>query len=86
MLRHFFDELVHMPRLLRAGLMVFAASGAIDLVYHSAPINVQESLSPYLGHEAHAVHVMIFIGMLLILIGVFATRPVRTHPDETGRR
>lgn len=68
------DELARglrgLPRLCRAGLVLFGAGGAGDLVYHTAPAHLAATLTPLLGAEAGRAHLVTLAGMVAILASV----------------
>ena len=68
----------HMPIFLRAGLVIFAVAGSLDLSYHTLEaIGVHAAtmaLETIVGEDAYPVHVVLFIGMVLILLGVLSVR------------
>jgi hypothetical protein len=68
----------HMPILLRAGLILFAVAGSLDLLYHTLEAMAWRAatmaLETIVGEDAYPVHVMLFIGMVLILLGIFSIR------------
>ena len=76
-LRHRLRTLVaDLPWLVRIGLVVLAVGALADLAYHASP----DSLQPLLGAEGFRAHLVTFVGMLVMLIGVFRqglARPVR---------
>ncbi len=77
--RFFFN----MPRFLRFGVLVFVISGAMDLAYHGLSAVWPGSLDRYLGPDGYYVHVALFIGMVLTVIGVIRTQPV-DHRSKGG--
>ncbi len=68
--------------LLRSGIMVFILSGALDLSYHVASVFWSGSLDKFMGPDGYYTHLALFAGMVLILIGVIRTKPVRTNPMD----
>ncbi len=65
----------NMPWLLRVGATIFVLSGAVDLFYHAVSPFWPGRLDAYLGPDGYYVHLVLFIGMVLIIIGVIRTRP-----------
>lgn len=68
----------HMPILLRAGLILFAVAGSLDLLYHTVEAiglhAATMALETIVGEDAYSVHVVLFIGMVLIMLGIFSVR------------
>ncbi len=64
------QELAGLPVLMRLGLLVLVAGGALDVVYHTAPQAWMGTLNLYLGYEGARAHLVTFIGMVLTLAGV----------------
>ncbi|MDD5370460.1 MAG: hypothetical protein PHQ40_15360 [Anaerolineaceae bacterium] len=66
--------------LLRLGVVVFVLSGTLDLIYHGFSASRPGALDPFLGPDGYFVHLALFAGMLMILIGVILTKP---HPEAS---
>ena len=68
----------HTPILLRAGIIIFAMAGSLDLLYHTLEAMALRAatmaLETVLGEDVYPVHVLLFIGMVLILLGVLSVR------------
>ena len=68
----------HMPILLRAGLIMFAVAGSLDLLFHTLEAMALRAatmvLETIVGEDVYPVHVLLFIGMVLILLGVLSVR------------
>jgi hypothetical protein len=68
----------HMPIFLRAGLVIFAVAGSLDLSYHTLEAmrlhTATMALENIVGADAYPVHVVLFSGMALILLGVLSVR------------
>jgi hypothetical protein len=55
-----------MPWLVRAGLVLLSVGFVADLAYHAVPL----ILAPLLGVEGFRAHLLTFVGMLVMLVGV----------------
>jgi hypothetical protein len=55
-----------MPWLVRAGLLLLSVGFLADLAYHALPL----TLAPLLGAEGFRAHLLTFVGMLVMLVGV----------------
>ncbi len=74
-----------MSLFLRAGVVVFMISGALDLSYHAISTFKPGSLDRYMGPDGYYTHLALFFGMVLIIIGVILTKPVRSNSlDSMG--
>ena len=77
-MQNFAKPFAHMPILLSAGLVIFAAAGLLDLSYHTLEAMslhaATMALETIVGEDAYPVHVVLFIGMALILLGVLSVR------------
>lgn len=64
------------PLLLQFGLVVFTVASGLDLLYHTTEglgwTSVTAALDVALGQDAYPVHVLMFAGMVLILLGVIS--------------
>lgn len=71
-----------LPRLCQAGLVLFGAGGAGDLVYHASPAHLAAALTPLLGAEAGRAHLVTLAGMVAILVSV-VWRGLRRRVDSS---
>lgn len=60
------QRLARLPRLVRLGLLLLSVGFVADLTYHALPVTFE----PLLGAEGFRAHLLTFIGMLVMLIGV----------------
>ena len=79
-----------LPRLMRIGLLIVLAGGALDLLYHALPPQWAATVDLHLGHDGWPLHVVALVGMVMTLVGIFAGRSSlhagRTRHAETERR
>lgn len=65
-----------MSAMLKAGLMLFGAAGLTDLAYHSVEAaglhDWTGRMETVVGQDAYPIHVLLFLGMLLIWVGIMA--------------
>ncbi len=84
MAREFIKQFTQLPMVLRAGLVIFSSAGCLDLLYHTFEAaglrDWVEALERYIGPDAYLVHVLLFIGMVVMWLG---TLTVRRSADET---
>ena len=59
--------LLQLPWLTKLGLLVLIVGATGDLTYHALP---QAELQAWLGAEGYYAHLVTFVGMLVMLIGV----------------
>lgn len=62
-------------RFLRLGMLVFTISAVLDLFYHIGASFWPDNLDAFLGPDGYYTHLALFVGMVLIVIGVILTRP-----------
>ncbi len=74
-LRNWIPALRNLPVILRIGAVVFVISGALDLFYHGLSAYWPGRLDAVLGPDGYDVHVALFMGMVLMVIGVIRTKP-----------
>ena len=55
-------------------LLIVLAGGALDLLYHTLPLQWAATVDMYLGHNGWPLHVVALIGMATTLVGIFAGR------------
>ena len=82
-----------MPIPVRAGLVLFFSAAALDLFYHTlealALHDAVARLETVVGADAYPVHVLLFIGMVVIVLGILTIRgsddhsEVRPHQPES---
>lgn len=60
---------------LRLGMLIFTISAALDLSYHIGASFWPGNLDAILGPDGYYTHLALFVGMVLIVIGVILTRP-----------
>jgi hypothetical protein len=58
-----------LPVLTRLGLLVLLLGAAGDLTFHALPDT--GALQPLLGVDGYRAHLVTFVGMLVMLVGVF---------------
>lgn len=68
-LRHLNTRLAGLPLLTRLGLLVLLLGAAGDLTFHALPDTA--ALQPLLGADGYRAHLVTFVGMLVMLVGVF---------------
>ncbi len=74
------------PLVLRGGIAVFTISGALDLLYHAVSAFHPGALDASLGVDGYDVHLALFIGMVLIVLGVITTRPrASSEPPDPAK-
>ena len=66
--------LATLPGLMRIGLLIVLAVGALDLLYHTLPQQWAATVDMYLGHNGWPLHVVALLGMATRLVGIFAGR------------
>jgi hypothetical protein len=66
-LRHLRRSLLQIPWLIKLGLLVLLVGATGDLTYHALP---QANLQAWLGVQGYYAHLITFVGMLVMLIGV----------------
>jgi hypothetical protein len=69
------NELRKMPALMRLGLAVLLAGGALDVLFHAAPASWTPILEIVLGEHGALAHLVTLAGMVVTLIGVFRGNP-----------
>lgn len=74
MLKRLADGMRALPFLMRLGLLIFALGGALDLLYHGAPMAWIGTLEGYLGEGAFLAHVVTLVGMVVTMLGVLLGR------------
>ena len=67
--RHLRKRLAELPWLTRLGLLVLLLGAAGDLTFHALPETA--ALQPLLGADGYRAHLVTFVGMLVMLVGVF---------------
>jgi hypothetical protein len=68
-LGHLNKRLAGLPLLTRLGLLVLLLGAAGDLTFHALPETA--ALQPLLGPDGYRAHLVTFVGMLVMLVGVF---------------
>ena len=90
MLGRLYTGFTTLPRLMRIGLLIVAAGGALDLLYHTLPPQWAATVDLYLGHNGWPLHVVALLGMATTLARIFAGRLSRhaghTRHGESERR
>jgi hypothetical protein len=80
------SELLSLPIVVRAGLLILVLGGVADVVVHL------EAVDPG-GHAGHAhvhtgsevtAHLIGFVGMVIVLLGVVVDGVRRTHPGRSA--
>jgi hypothetical protein len=66
--RHLKKRLIELPPLTRLGLLVLLLGAAGDLAFHALPDTA--ALQPLLGGDGYRAHLVTFVGMLVMLVGV----------------
>ena len=64
-----------LPPVMRMGMLVLAAGGAMDLLYHAAPPGWAVGLDSYLGRDGAGAHIVTLLGMIVTLLGLPIRRP-----------
>ncbi len=79
-----------LPGLMRIGLLIVVAGGALDVLYHTLPQQWAATVDLYLGDNGWPLHVVALLGMATTLVGIFAGRSSlpagRTRHAATERR
>ena len=65
---------IGLPRVMRLGLLILVIGGTLDLVYHAAPPGWAMWLDGYLGTDGVGAHLVTLLGMVVMLLGLFARR------------
>jgi hypothetical protein len=65
-----------LPPVMRMGVLILAAGGTLDVLYHAAPAGWAIGLDNYLGAQGTGAHVVTLLGMVVTLLGL----PVRRAP------
>ena len=68
-IRHLKKRLAELPQLTRLGLLVLLLGAAGDLTFHALPETA--ALQPLLGADGYRAHLVTFVGMFVMLLGVF---------------
>jgi hypothetical protein len=80
-LRHLRFRLANVPRLTRLGLLVLLLGAAGDLTFHALPDTT--ALQPLLGADGYTAHLVTFVGMFVMLVGVvrqgLSSKPSRSR-------
>lgn len=63
-----------LPGLMRIGLLIVLAGGMLDGIYHTLPLPWAAFVDVYLGSSGWALHLMILIGMVTTMTGIFLSR------------
>jgi hypothetical protein len=58
-----------LPHLTRLGLLVLLLGAAADLTFHALPNAA--AVVPWLGADGFRAHLVTFVGMFVMLVGVF---------------
>jgi hypothetical protein len=66
-IRHLKRSLIMLPWLIKLGLLALVVGATGDLIFHGLP---QADLQTWLGPEGYYAHLVTFVGMLVMLIGV----------------
>ena len=72
MTQRIFSLFTELPGLMRLGVLILAAGGALDLLYHAAPQAWAMQLDGYLGSDGVGAHLLTLLGMVVTLLGLFA--------------
>ena len=81
MVQRIFILFTDLPGLMRLGVLTLAAGGASDLLYHAAPLGWALQLDIYLGRHGTGAHVVMLLGMIVTVLGLFVRRaPIRVVP------
>ena len=90
MVRRLRTAFATLPGLMRIGLLIVLAGGALDLLHHTLPPQWAATVDIYLGHNGWPLHVVALLGMATTLVGIFAGRSSlhagRTRHAATERR
>ena len=79
-------ELALMPLVMKIGLAVFTLGTALDVFFHTAPHTLVARLAPVLGATGSVPHLVTFVGMALITIGVLTSRRPQPRAAVRGKR
>lgn len=77
---------------LRFGILVFTISAALDLSHHIGASFWPGNLDAFLGPDGYYTHLALFVGMVLIVIGVILTsaqpsrQPIPEITEKTIKR
>jgi hypothetical protein len=63
-----------LPALMRIGLLIVLAGGALDILYHVLPAHSTAIVDTYLGQGAWFIHLVALVGMATTMVGIFAAR------------
>jgi hypothetical protein len=78
MIKEFVRQFTIMPIVLRIGLVIFSVAGSLDLLYHTLEaVGLRTGmvmLEKVVGRDAYPVHVLLFIGMVVMVLGIFTVR------------
>jgi hypothetical protein len=75
---------MELPVVMRLGMLILAAGGALDVLYHAAPLGWAIWLDGYLGRQGAGAHMVTLLGMVVMLLGLFIRRlPARAHAEIT---
>ena len=66
---------LELPGIMRAGILILVIAAALDVGYHAAPAGWAMWMDGYLGKDGTGAHVMTLLGMVVTLLGLFASRP-----------
>jgi hypothetical protein len=66
---------LELPGIMRTGILILVIAGALDVCYHAAPPGWTIWMDGYLGKDGAGAHVMTLLGMVVTLLGLFASRP-----------
>src|SRR5919199_4470688 len=64
-----------LPRLVQAGLLILLVGALADLLYHGLPVQ----LEPVFGPDGFRAHLLTFVGMFVMLLGVVRQGSSSTH-------
>ena len=67
-------EYRRMPVLMRAGVLVFALGGLIDLLLHSVGFLLGAAAPGWFESLEMVFHVVILLGMVIIMVGIMAAQ------------
>ena len=74
MVQRIFMLFTELPGLMRLGVLILATGGALDLLYHAAPLGWAVQLDSYLGIHGAGAHLVTLLGMIVTLLGLFVRR------------
>ena len=85
MAQRIFSLFTELPSLMRLGVLILVIGGALDLLYHAAPLGWTMQLDGYLGTDGVGAHLLTLLGMVVTLLGLFARRASArvTHVEAT---